>query len=73
MRRVTGLIVGFALFLPGPCDSGAGWHSTDVSGSFPWLSLTMTRLADGKQVTAADYRGQIVMLYFVVREQRLSR
>jgi protein SCO1/2 len=48
----------------GGCDSGTKWHSTDLTGAFPALSFTMTRAADGKQVTAADYRGQVVMVYF---------
>ena len=65
-RRRAGGLVGAAvcLALLGGCDSGAKWHSIDVSGSSPPLAFTMTRASDGKQVTAADYRGEIVMLYF---------
>lgn len=64
-RRVAGLIVvGLVLVLLGGCNSGAKWHSIDVSGSFPPLGFTMTRASDGKRVTAADYRGRIVMVYF---------
>ena len=40
------------------------WHSIDVSGSSPPLELTMARAGDGKEVSQADYRGKIVMLYF---------
>jgi protein SCO1/2 len=40
------------------------WNATDVSGSTPDLSFDMTRAEDGKAVTAADYRGKIVLLYF---------
>ncbi len=40
------------------------WNTTDVSGALPSLQFTMTRAADGKTVTAADYRGKIVLLYF---------
>ena len=36
----------------------------DVSGSAPALQFTMTRASDGKLVTDADYRGQVVFLYF---------
>ena len=40
------------------------WHSTDMSGALPNLDFTMTRAADGKTVTAADFKGRIVLLYF---------
>jgi protein SCO1/2 len=40
------------------------WHSTDMTGALPPLSFTMTRASDGKTVTAADYKGKIVLLYF---------
>ncbi|MGB2730597.1 MAG: SCO family protein [Methylovirgula sp.] len=40
------------------------FHSTDISGGLPSLAFTMTRAADGKEVTQADYRGRLVMLYF---------
>ena len=56
--------VGFWLVLLASCGDGANWHSIDVSGSLPPLSLTMVRAADGKQVTQADYRGRVVLLYF---------
>lgn len=40
------------------------WNSTDISGAFPSLNFTMTRATDGKTVTAADYQGKVVLLYF---------
>lgn len=42
------------------------WASQDidVSGSSPSLRFTMTRATDGKTVTAADFRGEIPLLYF---------
>jgi protein SCO1/2 len=47
---------------------GAGaaraWNSTDMTGALPALKFTMTRASDGKTVTAADYEGKIVLLYF---------
>jgi protein SCO1 len=52
-----------ALALAG-CDQDQKWHAMNVSGSSPALAFTMTRAADGKQVTQADYRGKIVLLYF---------
>jgi protein SCO1 len=35
-----------------------------MSGTLPALSFRMTRASDGKVVSAADYRGKIVLLYF---------
>jgi len=52
------------LVLPAGCDRPAHWHSTDISGNLPVLSFTMTRAADRKTVTAADYRGKVTLLYF---------
>lgn len=46
------------------CGDTAKWHSVDISGTLPPLAFTMTRASDGKIVTAADYRGRIVLLYF---------
>ncbi|MGH6777900.1 MAG: SCO family protein, partial [Bradyrhizobium sp.] len=34
------------------------------AGVLPPLSFTMTRASDGKTVTAADFKGRIVLLYF---------
>ena len=55
---------GLGLVLLAGCRSSEPWHAMDVSGSSPPLALTLTRASDGAQVTAADYRGRIVMLYF---------
>ncbi|GAA4763665.1 SCO family protein [Stakelama sediminis] len=47
------------------CSGGGGqWHATNVSGSVPDLSLSLTRAGDGKAVDAGDYRGKVVALYF---------
>lgn len=46
------------------CNQDPKWHSIDVSASSPKLAFTLTRAEDGKVVTAADYRGKIVLLYF---------
>ncbi len=59
---LSGLGLGVAA-LAG-CDQAQNWHGIDVSGSTPALDFMMTRAADGKRVTQADYRGKIVMLYF---------
>ena len=49
-----------ALILTG-C-SKPGWHMTDISGAMPKLDFHMT--AGGRPVTAADFRGKVVALYF---------
>lgn len=50
---------GFAASAP-----AYAWNSTDVSGALPPLEFTMTRASDGKAVTAADFKGKVVLLEF---------
>lgn len=38
--------------------------SSDINGELPSLAFHMTRSSDGKTVTASDYRGKVVVLYF---------
>jgi protein SCO1/2 len=54
-------LLGVLLFVAAPA---LAWHSTDMTGALPPLSFTMTRASDGKTVTADDYKGKIVLLYF---------
>ena len=54
------LFLGAAL---SACNRDEGWHETDVTGISPELNFTMTRAEDGRQVTAADYRGKVTLLY----------
>lgn len=65
-RRRFGALAcaGVGAALLGGCQGGSPWHSTDVTGVSLPLAFNLTRAPDGKQVTAADYRGKIVMLYF---------
>ncbi len=42
----------------------AAWHNIDVRGSVPRLAFTMTDATTGTPVTAADFRGKLVLLYF---------
>lgn len=58
-----GLGLGAAALALAGCAPAAKWHAMNVSGSTPALRFAMTRVGDGKPVTAADYRGKIVMLY----------
>ncbi len=66
-RGVLGLAAGAGLLRPlralARAESG-GSPNIDVSGNLPALRFTMTRATDAKQVTAADYRGNVVLLYF---------
>jgi len=60
-QGIGALLVCALLLIGGPAKA---WYSDDMSGALPSLSFTMTRASDGKTVTAADYRGKIVLLYF---------
>ena len=54
-----------ALILPlAGCDSSTKFHEQDITGSLPDLSLDMTDAMDDKPVTAADFHGKLVLLYF---------
>ena len=46
------------------CSSDTAWNSVDITGTLPPLEFTMTRASDDKTVTANDYKGKIVLLYF---------
>jgi len=51
-----------SLFVPA-CAPARG-PVTDIRGAMPPLAFAMTRANDGKDVSAADYRGKAVILYF---------
>jgi protein SCO1 len=57
--RISALI--FALIACVSC-SKPSWHMTDISGGMPKLKFHMT--SGGKLVTAEDFRGKVVALYF---------
>jgi protein SCO1 len=64
-RRAAALLgAGIGLALLGGCGKDAKWHAMNVAGTSPALRFTLARAPDGKEVTAADFRGDIVMLYF---------
>jgi len=46
------------------CHAPQHWHSTDVSGATPDLNFSLTSAENGETVTADDYRGKVVLLYF---------
>jgi len=64
-RIIVAMLV-LGLVAPGlaGCGGESPWHETDVTGSLPALDFTMTRASDGKTVTADDFAGKVVLLYF---------
>lgn len=63
-RSLLGL-AGTTLALPlAGCGSATKFHEQDITGSLPRLAFHMTDAMDGKPVTAAEFRGKIVLLYF---------
>jgi protein SCO1/2 len=60
-RQIASSLLLAMLFAATP-DVAFG-HDFDVSDSAPPLTFTMTDATNGKQVTAADFRGKVVMLY----------
>ncbi|MBN9046593.1 MAG: SCO family protein [Rhizobiales bacterium] len=63
-RAVVQLLgIGLGAALLEGCEGKTAWHGTDVTGTSPALAFTMSRAPDGKEVTAADYHGKVVMLY----------
>ena len=63
-HAVRALVSVLVLGLLAGCSQPAPWHLKDVSGLLPDLQFQLTRARDGKTVTAADYRGKVVALYF---------
>ena len=61
MRMVALILMPVLALVLAGCSKPA-WHMTDISGAMPRLEFHMT--AGGKPVTAADYRGKVVALYF---------
>ena len=64
--RIRTIAAAILLVLMAACSRQAstGWHATEVSGALPALDFAMTRAGDGRTVTASDYRGKAVVLYF---------
>jgi len=46
------------------CNSEPEWHAVDISGSLPPLDFVLMRADDGKTITADDFKGKVVLLYF---------
>ena len=63
-RRTLLALSGAALTVPLPAMADRGWNGIDMTGASPPLRMALTRARDGKAVTEADYRGDIVLLTF---------
>lgn len=62
---LSAAIAAIGIMALSACAKASRWRAgDDVTGSFPPLAFTLTRASDGKTVTAADYRGRVVLLYF---------
>lgn len=64
MRRIglPGLTLALGLTLAGAAG-GESWRARDIAGLMPDLAFTLTDGA-GRTATAADYAGQVKLLYF---------
>ena len=62
MKRAAFLALFLLLAGCGRREVGPG--VTDITGVMPDLQFTMTRASDGADVSARDYRGKVVILYF---------
>jgi len=60
---LRGCLVAFAALLLAACQSQPNWQLDNVRGHLPDLEFQMTNDL-GQPVTAASYRGKIVLLYF---------
>lgn len=53
-----------ALMLLAACQHKTNWYGTNITGVMPDLTFTMTRADNGRVVSASDFRGKEVLLYF---------
>ena len=61
--RFRWLLPALATLLLGACAARPQWQLDDVTGHLPDLKFQLTNDL-GQPVTAADYRGKVVLLYF---------
>jgi len=62
MKPHRAWLLALALLLAA-CGGGKGWHLKNVTGVVPDLEFRLTD-DSGRKVSAADYRAQVVMLFF---------
>ncbi|MBK1697769.1 SCO family protein [Rhodovibrio salinarum] len=63
-RSVLTGIAAAPLLTAASCREQSSTLGVDVAGILPDLSFTLTRVRDGRQVSDADYTGQVVALFF---------
>jgi protein SCO1/2 len=63
-REVLVLGAGVLTLAVSGCHKKTLWHESDISGSLPPLSFSMTDATTGKPVTAGDFLGKVTLLYF---------
>jgi protein SCO1 len=63
-RLLLGLAAGGMAAAGGVGRARAAWHEQDITGMLPPLAFTMLDAATGKTVTASDFAGKAVALYF---------
>ncbi len=61
---LAALILGVMGYVAAPLAARAANPVVQVTGLVPPLAFTMTDSSTGKTVTAADFRGKVVLLYF---------
>lgn len=65
LRRQLLICATGAIVVPlAACDPKTKWHGQDISGVLPSLSFAMTDAMTGKPVSATDFHGKVVLLYF---------
>lgn len=63
-REVLALGASVLTLAVSGCDKKTPWHESDISGSLPPLSFSMTDAETGKLVSAVDFHGKVTLLYF---------
>ncbi|HEX4078990.1 MAG TPA: SCO family protein [Rhizomicrobium sp.] len=64
LRERSRALVLLLFVILAACGRPTTADTTDITGVMPPLAFAMVRVNDGAQVSAADYRGKIVLLYF---------
>jgi protein SCO1/2 len=62
--RLTGAVALLLSLVAGGCERTTQSGATNIDGVMPGLAFSLVRASDDAAVTAADYRGRIVLLYF---------
>ena len=63
LRRAVMVYLAALMLLTAGCSDPQPWKTKDISGLMPDLSFDLTN-DNGQEVTARDYRGDVVLMYF---------